>query len=325
MPLWGKDTDAESRPKWLPIDSNAAGSSGARENAIAVAGGWGLTPGLAASGNDNADAQPEILVCIRNLAEVFGSATPVSIGFTEAEVADTGTFDIAITFDEAIDVTSGTWSADQVLTNKAYILLSRLGVTDMVEDSTVACQFYSGSGTNKITFRGTVQTNAAAGFLALNGAGVSDSAGEGKNAILFNGTANMDQENGDSIIALLLESGARDVPGDMVVQDTAANAGDAILAEAVDFTLAGVTATADISDLTMTGGDSEVRVGLLEVGTPGNDFGEDCIVMDASAASTDVNDNIVAEDYTSDIVVYTQAGSSTGTASVFNGVTVAAS
>ena len=134
----------------------------------------------------------------------------------------------------------------------------------------------------------------------------------------------MDQENGDSIIALLLESGARDVPGDMVVQDTAANAGDAILAEAVDFTLAGVTATADITDLTMTGGDSEVRVGLLEVGTPGNDFGEDCIVMDASAASTDVNDNIVAEDYTSDIVVYTQAGSSTGTASVFNGVTVAA-
>ena len=325
MSLWGSSPSAESRPKFLPVDSNAAGSGGARENAIAVAGGWGLTPGLGASGNDNKSAQPEILVCIRNLAEVFGSATPVSIGFTEAEVADTGTFDIAITFDEAIDVTSGTWSADQVLTNKAYILLSRLGITDMVEDSTVACQYYSGSGTNKITFRGTVQTNAAAGFLALNGAGVSDSAGEGKNAILFNGTANMDQENGDSIIALLLESGARDVPGDMVVQDTAANAGDAILAEAVDFTLAGVTATADITDLTMTGGDSEVRVGLLEVGTPGNDFGEDCIVMDASAASTDVNDNIVAEDYTSDIVVYTQAGSSTGTASVFNGVTVAAS
>ena len=324
MSLWGSSPSAESRPKFLPVDSNAAGSGGARENAIAVAGGWGLTPGLGASGNDNKSAQPEILVCIRNLAEVFGSATPVSIGFTEAEVDDVGTFDIAITFDEAIDVTSGTWSADQVLTNKAYILLSRLGITDMVEDSTVACQYYSGTGTNKITFRGTVQTNAAAGFLALNGAGVSDSAGEGKNAILFNGTANMDQENGDSIIALLLESGARDVPGDMVVQDTAANAGDAILAEAVDFTLAGVTATADITDLTMTGGDSEVRVGLLEVGTPGNDFGEDCIVMDASAASTDVNDNIVAEDYTSDIVVYTQAGSSSGTASVFNGVTVTA-
>ena len=77
MPLWGKDTDAESRPKYLPIDSNAAGSGGARENAIAVSGGWGLTPGLAASGNDNKAAQPEVLVCIRNLVEVFGSATPI--------------------------------------------------------------------------------------------------------------------------------------------------------------------------------------------------------------------------------------------------------
>ena len=319
MSLWGSSPSAESRPKFLPVDSNAAGSGGARENAIAVAGGWGLTPGIGATGNDNKAAQPEVLVCIRNLAEVFGSATPVSIGFTEAEVADTGTFDIAITFDEAIDVTSGTWSADQVLTNKAYILLSRLGITDMVEDSTVACQYYSGSGTNKITFRGTVQTNAAAGFLALNGAGVSDSAGEGKNAILFNGTANMDQENGDSIIALLLESGARDVPGDMVVQDTAANAGDAILAEAVDFTLAGVTATADITDLTMTGGDADVNIGL-EGDTDDHQGGR--IVQDTAA---NVNDPIDAEDYTSDIVVYTQAGSSTGTASVFNGVTVAAS
>ena len=319
MSLWGSSPSAESRPKFLPVDSNAAGSGGARENAIAVAGGWGLTPGIGATGNDNKAAQPEVLVCISNLAEVFGSATPVSIGFTEAEVADTGTFDIAITFDEAIDVTSGTWSADQVLTNKAYILLSRLGITDMVEDSTVACQYYSGSGTNKITFRGTVQTNAAAGFLALNGAGVSDSAGEGKNAILFNGTANMDQENGDSLLGLLLESGARDVPGDMVVQDTAANAGDAILAEAVDFTLAGVTATADITDLTMTGGDADVNIGL-EGDTDDHQGGR--IVQDTAA---NVNDPIDAEDYTSDIVVYTQAGSSTGTASVFNGVTVAAS
>ena len=325
MPLWGKDTDAESRPKWLPIDSNAAGSSGARENAIAVAGGWGLTPGIAASGNDNADAQPEVLVCISNLAEVFGSATPVSIGFTEAEVADTGTFDIVITFDEAIDVTSAAWAANQTVTNKAYILLSRLGVTDMVEDSTVMCSYYAGDGTNKITFRGTVQTNAAAGFLAFNGAGVGDTAGEGRNAIIFDGTANMDQENGDSILGILLESGARDTPGDMLVQDTAANAGDAVLAESVDFTIAGVTGTADVTDLTKTGGDSAVYVGLLEDGAS-DDQGEDKLVFNStSGASTDANDGIVAEDYTSDIVVYTQAGTSSGTASVFNGVTVAAS
>ena len=325
MPLWGSSTTAESRPKFLPVDSNAQGSGGSRQDVIAVAGGWALSPGHGNSGNDNADAQPEILVCIRNLAEVFGSATPVSIGFTEAEVDDTGTFDIIITFDEAIDVTSAAWSANQTVTNKAYILLSRLGVTDMVEDSTVACMYYAGDGTNQITFRGTVQTNAAAGFLAFNGAGVGDSAGEGKNGIFFNGTANMDQENGDSILAILLESGARDTQGDMLVQDTAANAGDAILAEAVDFTIAGVTGTADITDLTKTGGDSAVYIGLLEDGAS-DDQGEDKVIMNGTdSTSANANDGFVAEDYTSDIVVYTQAGTSTGTASVLNGVTVAAS
>ena len=266
MGLWGKSTSAESRPKFLPIDSNAAGSGGARENAIAVSGGWGLSPGLAASGNDNKDAQPEVLVCIRNLAEVFGSATPISIGFSEGAVADTGTFDITITFDEAVDVTSGSWSANQTVTNKAYILLSRLGVSDMVEDSTVACMYYSGAGTNQITFRGTVQTNAAAGFLAFNGAGVGDTASEGRTAIFFNGTADITDEDGGSILGLMLESGTGESAGSKIVQDTSANENDEIHMEGVDFTLAGSTATADITDLTMTGGDSEVYVGLLEDG-----------------------------------------------------------
>jgi len=228
MALWGKSTTAESRPKFLPIDSNAQGSSGSRQDAIAVDGGWALSPGHANSGNDNKDAQPEILVCIRNLAEVFGSATPISIGWTEAEVADTGTFDITVTFDEAVDVTSAAWSANQTVTNKAYILLSRLGVTDMVEDSTVACQYYSGDGTNQITFRGTVQTNAAAGFLAFNGAGVGDTASEGRTAIFFNGSADMAEEDGGSILGLMQESGTRDTHGDKIVLNgTDANSTDA--------------------------------------------------------------------------------------------------
>ena len=317
MGLWGSSASAESRPKFLPVDSNAAGSGGARENAIAVAGGWGLTPGLAASGNDNKAAQPEVLVCISNLADIFGSATPVSIGFTEAAVADTGTFDITITFDEAIDITSAAWSADQVVTNKAYILLSRLGSTDMVEDSTAACMYYSGSGSNKITFRGTLTTSTA-GFLAFNGAGAGDTASEGRTAIFFNGTANMAEEDAGSILGLMLESGTRDTPGDKLVQDTDAHAGDEILMEGVDFTIAGVTGTADITDLTLTGGDDDVNI-ALEGDTDDHQGGR--IVQDTAA---NVNDRIDAEDYTSDIVVYSQAGSSSGTASVLNGVTVTA-
>ena len=317
MSLWGSSASAESRPKFLPLDSNAAGSGGARENAIAVAGGWGLTPGLAASGNDNKAAQPEVLVCISNFADVFGSATPVSIGWTEAAVANTGTFDITVTFDEAVDVTSATWAANQTVTNKAYILLSRLGSTDMVEDSTAMCSYYSGTGSNQIVFRGTLTTSTA-GFLGFNGSGVGDSAAEGRTAIVFNGTADIAEEDGGSILGLMLESGTRDTPGDKLVQDTAANAGDEIHMEGVDFTIAGVTGTADITDLVMTGGDDDVNV-ALEGGTDDHQGGR--LVQDTAA---NVNDRFDMEDYTSDIAVYTQAGSASGTASVLNGVTVTA-
>jgi hypothetical protein len=321
MPLWGSSTSAESRPKFLPVDSNGAGSGGARENAIAVAGGWGLSPGIAASGNDNKAAQPEILVCIRNLVEIFGSATPVSIGFSEGAVADAGTFDISITFDEAVDVTSAAWSANQTVTNKAYILLSRLGSTDMVEDSTAACMYYSGSGTNKITFRGTAQTSTA-GFLAFNGAGVGDTAGEGKTAIVLHGTANISEEDGGSILGLMQESGTRADYGDKIIMNasdgSATDDGDEILMEGVDFTIAGVTGTADITDLTMTGGDDDVNV-ALEGATDEHQGGR--LVQDTAA---NVFDRIDMEDYTSDIAVYSQAGSSSGTASVLNGVTVTA-
>ena len=205
MGLWGVTTAATDKPKFLPVDSNAAGSTGAREHAIAVKGGWGLAPGLAASGNDNTAAQPEVLVCVKNLAEAMGSASIIGIDWTDATVADTGTFDITVTFDEAVDVTSAAWSANQTITNKAYILLSRVGKTDMVEDSTMACMYFSGSGTNQLVFRGTAQTNAAAGFLAFNGEGVGETGIV--TGINFDGSATMTEEDGSSALSLRLEAG----------------------------------------------------------------------------------------------------------------------
>jgi hypothetical protein len=205
MGLWGTTTADSDKPKFLPVDKNAAGSTGSREHAIAVAGGWGLTPGLAASGNDNANAQPEVLVCVKNLAIFMGSASIIGIDWTEAVVGNVGTFDITVTFDEAVDITSAAWSANQVTTNKAYILLSRVGQTDMVEDSTMACMYYSGSGSNQIVFRGTAVTNAAAGFLAFNGAGVGDAGII--TGINLNGSATIEEEDGKSALGFRLESG----------------------------------------------------------------------------------------------------------------------
>ena len=224
MSLWGTTTAAEDKPKFLPVDSNAAGSTGAREHCIAVAGGWGLSPGLAASGNDNPNAQPEVLVCVKNIAEFMGSASIIGIDWTDATIADTGLFDITVTFDEAVDITSAAWSANQTITNKAYILLSRVGKTDMVEDSTIACMYYEGSGTNQITFRGTAQTNAAAGFLAFNGEGVGETGII--TGINFDGSANLEEEDGKSAIGIRLESGtaAAGTAGDSLIADGSAAA-----------------------------------------------------------------------------------------------------
>ena len=205
MGLWGVTTAATDKPKFLPVDSNAAGSTGAREHAIAVKGGWGLAPGLAASGNDNTAATPEVLVCVRNIAEFMGSASVIGIDWTDATVGNVGTFDITVTFDEAVDMTSAAWSANQTVTNKAYILLSRLGKTDMVEDNTMACMYFSGSGSNQIVFRGTAQTNAAAGFLAFNGEGVGETGIV--TGINFDGSATMTEEDGSSALSLRLEAG----------------------------------------------------------------------------------------------------------------------
>ena len=222
MALWGKTTNSESRPKFLPVDSNASGSMGARENCIAQPGGWALSAGLASSGNDNKGAQPEILVCIRGLGtSTLQGANVMSIDWTDGAYADAANFDITVTFDEKVTVTSAALSANQTVTNKAYILLSRLGKTDMVEDSTIACQYYSGSGTNQLTFRGRVTTNAAAGWVGFNGSGVGDDAFS--TGIVFNGTSSLDEEDGNSALGIRQEAGtAASVPGDKLVMDSSA-------------------------------------------------------------------------------------------------------
>ena len=222
MPLWGTTTAAGDKPKFLPVDKNATGSTGSREHAIAVAGGWGLAPGIAASGNDNKDAMPEVLVCVKNLATFMGSASVIGIDWTDATVANTGTFDITVTFDEAVDITSASWTANQTVTNKAYILLSRIGKTDMVEDSTMACQYYSGDGSNQLVFRGTVQSNAAAGYLGFNSAGVGDD--DVITGIIFNGSAALDDEDGGSAIGIRKEAGtaAAGTAGDKIIANASA-------------------------------------------------------------------------------------------------------
>ena len=72
MPLWGTaHASASNKPKWLPDDAN---SDYDKQKVFASQSGWVQRAGTAASGNDNASAQEEVLVAIGGLAGASASA-----------------------------------------------------------------------------------------------------------------------------------------------------------------------------------------------------------------------------------------------------------
>ena len=186
MPLWKKSTSVESRPKFLRATDTAEYK---QEHAFATQSGWSYKAGTSASGNDNTSATPEILVAMGGLAATLGAANILSVDFTAGEYARTETFDIALTFDEAITVTSVAWSADQVYSNKVYFILQNYGPTDMVNDGSMYMQYYSGSGTNRLVFRGTIPGTAVAGGYL----------GDTEYAIATNGSSAMVDSNGTAV------------------------------------------------------------------------------------------------------------------------------
>ena len=385
MALWGKTSNAESRPKSLPMDSNSGYS---REFVTANKKGWVFQPGVAsaATGNDNASAAPEILVCIRNLSVSTQSANLLSIDYTAGAYADAADFDLVLTFDEEVTVTSAAATANQTITNKAYILLSELGATDMVEDSTVACQYYSGTGTNTLTFRGRLNTTANGylgftdGMLHLNGsATMQDVDGEtiqgirdetADDSILLDGsdgtvaTINgaittattsivVDTVSGDTIVVgqvVTVKGGAASITDDAgdtgvstdmtltitaVASQTAFTVSEAItVADNIVLNLqtnAGEKPELNAASMTAEGADGATSV----IGTQAyrTGFGVDTqvgrVMMledsdDKIINETDGTDGFSAEDFTTDasgLIVVTQAGSASGSASILNGVT----
>ena len=244
MAIWGKTSNAESRPKSLPMDSNSGYS---REFVSATDKGWVMQPGVAsaATGNDNTSADPEILVAIRNLASVgLKSANLLSVDWTDGAYADAATFDLVLTFDEPITVTSAAWSGNQTVTNKAYILLDRLGATDMVSDNTVACMYYAGTGTNTITFRGTLQS-AAAGYLGF----VSSSAW-----IHTNGTATLQDSSSDGIAGFRLEQSDDTIVCDANTTSSASGTTNGAVDDSATITVDGVSGTIAVGQVVTVSG-----------------------------------------------------------------------
>ena len=292
MAIWGKTSGEESRPKSLPMDSNSIYS---REFVTATSKGWVMQPGLAsaATGNDNAAADPEILVAIRNLSVNFKSGNLLSIDFADGAVADSGTFDLVLTFDEEITVTSATRTANQVVTNKVFILLDELGATDMVSDGTMACQYLSGSGTNTLTFRG-VRSQNAAGHLAF-----ADS------FIHVNGTATL-QSDSETFSGILAESGTSSV--DSIVLDASSAASgttNGAVSDSTTITVDGVGGTIAVGQVVTVNGAGSAPAASITSTNPGSNGQTDTsgstdntitITAVASQTSFTVSENVTIAD-----------------------------
>ena len=261
MALWGKTVDTEARPKSLPNDSN---SSYSREFVTATSKGWVFQPGVAsaATGNDNTSADPEILVAIRNLSSTqLRSANLLSIDWTDGAYADAADFDLILTFDENITVTSAAATANNTITNKVFITLSELGATDMVQDNTVNCQYKSGSGTNTLTFRGRLNTTAN-GFLSFT-----------DNFIHVNGTATM-QADSETFSGILSETAAANGTDNSIVLDASSGASGvvngAITTASTTVTVDGVSGTIAVGQVVTVNGEGGTPAASITAGEDGD-------------------------------------------------------
>ncbi len=190
MGLWKKSTSADSRPVFLKGDG-AEGAGGKLEDCIATTRGWELKAGTAASGNDNADADSEILVAMGGLSAALGAANLMSVDWTDGTYAHDGSadFDLVFTYDEAVTVTSAAATANNTISNKVFTSMQILGPTDMASDADMKMQYYSGSGTNKITFRGRIPADGVAGGLIAIADATAAMATDGTSAMVDgNGT-----------------------------------------------------------------------------------------------------------------------------------------
>ena len=290
MAIWGKTSGEESRPKSLPMDSNSIYS---REFVTATDKGWVMQPGTAsaATGNDNADADPEILVAIRNLSVSFLSGNLLSVDWADGAVADSGTFDLVLTFDEEITVTSATRTANQVVTNKVFVLLTELGGTDMASDGTMACQYVSGSGTNALTFRG-VRSQNVAGFLSFT-----------DNFIHVNGTATL-QSDSETFAGILAESGTTSV--DSIVLDASSAASGQVngaVSDSTTIVVNNVGGTIAVGQVVTVNGEGSAPAasitsnnGINSTDTSGSTDNTITITAVASQTSFTVSENVTIAD-----------------------------
>ena len=164
MSLWG--TTDGTKPKFLTDEE--------KKLVFANQSGWVLEAGAESAkftGNDNPNADPEILVAIGNLANSIGAATITQVELPTSYSDGTGgNFDVLIRYNEEVTVTG----------NPTILITNQ---TSSARNLTAT--YTSGSGSNELVFRktnaqNTVNVNdilkivAADPFITLAGGTIKD-------------------------------------------------------------------------------------------------------------------------------------------------------
>ena len=147
MPLWGI-TD-ESKPKWL--------TDAQKKEVYANESGWVVEGGSTMTGNDNANAQPEILACIGDLDNRLSEGTITEVEWISSGFDRTtgGTLSVRVRWNESVTVTG---TPTLTVTN---------GNQGSGSGRTVpALEYASGTGSNELVFSKAIGANNAATALS---------------------------------------------------------------------------------------------------------------------------------------------------------------
>ena len=181
MPLWGASDSDESKPKNL--------TTAQKKQVFANASGWVLEAGSALSGNDNTDADPEVLVAIGELSTSIGAAdiTEVEMVTTTADKSEGFTISVRVRYNEPVDVVTTGGTPTLAVTNSNAGSGSGRGPHSL--------SYASGTGTNELIFSlaiaaANAATNAddvlsvGAQTIALNSGTIKDASGTASDASL---------------------------------------------------------------------------------------------------------------------------------------------
>ena len=181
MPLWGATDADESKPKNL--------TTAQKKQVFANASGWVLEAGSALSGNDNTDADPEVLVAIGELSTSIGAAdiTEVEMVTTTADKSDGFTISVRVRYNEPVDVVTTGGTPTLAVTNGNEGTGTGRGPHSL--------SYASGTGTNELIFSlaiaaANAATNAddvltvGAQTIALNSGTMKDASGTASDAAL---------------------------------------------------------------------------------------------------------------------------------------------